>query len=141
MHTHIVFATQHRQAWIMSSWRARLYEYLGGTVRGLGATPQGIGGVEDHVHLLVGFKSTHQLSDFMRELKKSSSTWVREQIGISQFNWQEGYGAFSVSPTARATVKRYIANQERHHLNQSSRDEYLALLNAAGIEFETQYVD
>ena len=64
-----------------------------------------------------------------------------EQIGISQFNWQEGYGAFSVSPTARATVKRYIANQEQHHLKQSSRDEYIALLNAAGIEFETQYLD
>ena len=94
LHTHIVFATQHRQAWIMSSWRARLYEYLGGTVRGLGATPQGIGGVEDHVHLLVGFKSTHQLSDFMRELKKSSSTWVHEQIGISQFNGRKGMEPF-----------------------------------------------
>jgi hypothetical protein len=123
------------------SWRPRLYEYLGGTVRGLGAVPQGIGGVDDHVYLLVGFKSTHRLSDFMRELKKSSSTWVHEQIGITQFNWQEGYGAFSVSPTARESVKRYIANQEQHHRNQSSLDEYVALLNAAGIEFDAQYVE
>jgi putative transposase len=141
LHTHIVFATQHRNAWIKSSWRPRLYEYLGGTVRGLGAVPQGVGGVDDHVHLLVGFKSTYQLSDFMRELKKSSSTWVHEQIGFTQFHWQEGYGAFSVSPTARASVKRYIANQEQHHLHQSSRDEYVELLTAAGIEFDNQYVD
>jgi len=141
LHTHIVFATQHRQAMLNGSWRPRLYEYLGGTVRGLGAVSQGIGGVDDHVYLLVGFKSTHRLSDFMRELKKSSSTWVHEQIGITQFNWQEGYGAFSVSPTARESVKRYIANQEQHHRNQSSLDEYVALLNAAGIEFDAQYVE
>lgn len=112
LHTHIVFATKHRQALIEKSWCSRLYDYLGGTIRGLGATSQGIGGVEDHVHMLVGFKATHQLSDFMRELKKGASIWIHEQIGISQFAWQEGYGAFSVSPTARETVKRYIANQD-----------------------------
>ncbi len=82
---------------IQSTWRERLHEYLGGTVKGLDAFSQGIGGVEDHIHLLVGFKATHRLSDFMQELKKSSSTWVHKEIGLKEFAWQEGYIAFSVS--------------------------------------------
>ena len=70
MHAHIVFATKNRQKLILPAWREQLHEYLGGTAKGLGAFPQGIGGVEDHVHLLIGFKATHRLSDFMQESKK-----------------------------------------------------------------------
>ena len=139
--THIVFATKYREACLTATLRPRLFEYLGGTVRGLGATPQGIGGIEDHVHLLVGFKSTHQLADFMRELKKSSSAWIHEQIGNSDFSWQEGYGAFTVSPTARSSVQRYIAKQESHHRNQSSREEYIEMLKIAGVEFDPKYIE
>ena len=117
MHAHIVFATKHRQKLILPSWRASLHEYLGGTAKGLGAYPQGIGGVEDHVHLLIGFKATHRLSDFMRELKKASSIWIHEEIKSEGFSWQEGYSAFSVSAPARPAVQRYIANQEEHHLS------------------------
>jgi REP element-mobilizing transposase RayT len=141
LHIHVVFATKHRESWIDKSWRPRLYEYLGGVVRGLGATSEGVGGIDDHVHMLIGFKSTHQLAEFMRELKKASSIWIHNQIGLKQFAWQEGYGAFSVSPTARESVQRYIANQEEHHRCKSSRDEYLELLRTSGIEFEEQYVE
>jgi putative transposase len=141
LHTHIVFATKSREPFLVDALRPRLFEYLGGTVRGLGATPQGIGGVEDHVHLLVGFKSTHQIADFMRELKKNASTWIHEQVGDSRFSWQEGYGAFSVSPTARVSVQRYIANQESHHRKQSSRDEYINMLTIAGLEFDPQFIE
>ena len=74
-----------------------LHEYLGGTVNGLKGFSQGVGGTADHVHLLVGLKSTHCLSDFMRELKKSSSSWAHKEIGLAKFAWQEGYGAFTVS--------------------------------------------
>ena len=140
LHTHIVFATKNRKPCLDVGLRPSLFEYLGGTVRGLGATPQGIGGVDDHVHLLVGFKSTHQLADFIRELKKSATTWIREQVGDSGFSWQEGYGAFSVSPTARGSVQRYIANQESHHRKQSSRDEFIEMLTIAGIEFDPQFI-
>ena len=141
LHMHFVFATQHRCAWIDVSWRPRLYEYMGGTIRGLGGVSQGIGGIEDHIHLLVGLKPTHRISDFMRELKKTASIWVHEQIGISQFAWQDGYGAFSVSPTARSSVKRYIANQVEHHKHQTSRDEFIQMLMASGIEFDPQYIE
>lgn len=84
LHYHLVFSTKNRDPFIALAWRARLHEYLGGTVAGLGGFPQGVGGVADHVHLLVGLKATHTLADFMRELKKASSVWVHEQIGLAQ---------------------------------------------------------
>jgi len=101
LHYHIVFSTKGRVPTIDAAWRPRLHEYLGGTVNGLSGFAQGVGGVADHVHLLVGLKSTHCLADFMRELKKSSSSWVHDEIGAKKFAWQEGYSAFTVSPTAR----------------------------------------
>ena len=87
------------------SFEKRLHEYLGGIVKRLDGFPQGIGGIEDHVHLLVGLKTTHRISDFMRELKKSASEWVHSTVGMPEFKWQEGYGIFSVSATARPKVK------------------------------------
>ncbi|MCW5550888.1 MAG: IS200/IS605 family transposase [Verrucomicrobiae bacterium] len=141
LHYHLVFSTKNREALIAPEWRARLHEYLGGTVRGLGGFPEGIGGVADHVHLLVGLKATHCLSDFMRELKKASSTWVHEEIGLRAFAWQEGYAAFTVSATAREGVKRYIANQEEHHRVKSFREELIEMLNKAGVEYDPKYLD
>ena len=73
LHYHVVFSTKGREPWIDSSWRDRLHEYLGGTIRGLGGVPESVGRVADHVHLLVGLKATHCLADFVRELKKASS--------------------------------------------------------------------
>src|SRR5580765_9110296 len=112
LHYHLVFATKNREAIIAPEWRSRMHEYLGGTISGLGGVSQGVGGVADHVHLLVGLKATHCLADVMRELKKASSAWVHEQIGLRTFAWQEGYAAFTVSATARQAVQKYIGNQE-----------------------------
>ena len=119
----------------------RLHEYLGGTVNGLGGITQGVGGVADHVHLLVGLKATHCLADFMRELNKASSVWVHEEIKLADFAWQEGYGAFTVSPTAQASVRRYIANQAEHHHGKSFREELAGLLTASGVSFEDRHLD
>ena len=141
LHYHITFSTKNRERWIAPSWETRLHEYLGGTIRGLDGFPQGIGGVEDHVHLLVGLKTTHTIADFMRELKKASSLWVHEQLGLKEFSWQEGYGIFSVSATARGQVKRYIANQREHHRKMEFRDEFVKLLERAGVEYDAKYLD
>ena len=140
LHYHLVFSTKNRAPLISGDWEARLHEYLGGTVNGLGGVPQGVGGVADHVHLLVGLKSTHCLADFMRELKKASSIWIRDEIGVADFAWQDGYGAFTVSPTSRTGVQGYIANQREHHQDRSFRDEFVEFLTNAGVDFDPKYL-
>ena len=97
-------------------------------------------GIEDHIHMLVGFKATHRLSDFMQALKKSSSTWVHDEIGLKELAWQEGYSAFSVSPPARPAVQQYIQNQEEHHRYKTHKEESIELLEKAGIEFDPKYL-
>ncbi|MCE9531030.1 MAG: IS200/IS605 family transposase [Planctomycetes bacterium] len=141
LHYHLVFATKNRESVMAPEWRSRLHEYLGGTISGLGGNSQGVGGVDDHVHLLVSLKSTHCLADVMRDLKKASSIWVHEKIGLRTFAWQEGYAAFTVSAPARSGVQRYIANQEEHHRAITSRDELLDLLAKAEIEYDPQYFE
>ena len=140
LHYHLVFGTKNRERSIDAKWRDRLHEYLGGTISGLGGFSEGVGGVDDHVHLLVGLKATHCLADVLRELKKASSVWVHEQMGSPAFAWQEGYAAFTVSPTARDAVKSYIAHQEEHHRAKSFREELIEMLKRAGIEFDSKYL-
>ena len=110
-------------------------------MNGLDGLSQGVGGVSDHIHLLVGLRATHRLSDFMRELKKASSAWVHDEIGQADFAWQEGYGAFTVSPTARDDVKRYIANQPEHHQSRSFKEEFIEFLERAGVEYDPKYLE
>ena len=141
LHYHLVFGTKFREPSIGAQWRSRLHEYLGGTIAGLGGFPQGVGGVADHVHLLVGLKATHCLADVLRELKKTSSIWVHEKIGEESFAWQEGYSAFTVSATARKAVQGYIANQEEHHRTKSFREELIEMLTKAEIEYDPKYFD
>ena len=141
LHYHLVFGTKNREALIAPEWRARLHDYLGGTIRGMGGFPEGVGGVADHVHLLVGLKATHCLADVLRELKKASSAWVREEIGLRAFTWQEGYAAFTVSATSRDAVRHYIANQEEHHRMKPFREELIEMLNKAKTEYDPKYLD
>ena len=101
LHYHLVFRTKNDEPVITSAWRDRLHAYLGGVIRTLGGAPEAIGGVADHVHLLVGLRATHTLADVLRELKSVSSKWVHEEVGVCSFSWQEGYGAFTVSASPR----------------------------------------
>lgn len=142
LHYHIVFGTKDRMPLIDASWRPRLHEYLGGVIHGLGGTPESIGGVADHIHLLVGLKSTHCLADLVRDLKKAGTTWVQDTIpNGSKFTWQNGYAAFTVSATSRPAVREYIANQEEHHRTRSFREELVAMLEKAGITHDPKYLD
>ena len=90
LHYHLVFRTKNDEPVITSAWRDRLHAYLGGVIRTLGGAPEAIGGVADHVHLLVGLRATHTLADVLRELKSVSSKWVHEEVGVCSFSWQEG---------------------------------------------------
>lgn len=139
LHYHLVFSTKDRGNFIAPEWRGELHRYMGGVVRGLDGIAEGVGGVADHVHLLVSLKPTHCLSDFMRELKKSSSAWT--QAKDRAFGWQDGYSAFSVSATGKQGVLNYIANQEEHHRVKSFREELVELLDRAGITYNPKYLD
>jgi len=141
LHYHLVFSTKERRAIIADDWRERLHAYMGGILNDMGAVPQAIGGVADHVHLLVGLKATHCLADVMRDLKRGSSEWVHDTIKEHAFAWQEGYGAFTVSATVREEVRHYIARQEEHHRTRKFREEYLEFLRRGGVEFDERFVD
>ena len=139
LHYHIVFSTKERRPFIQSAWRAQLHEYLGGTVRGLGGVAEIVGGVEDHVHLLVGLRATHCLADFMQELKKASSVWAATKHDEA-FRWQDGYAAFTVSWTHIDPVRHYISTQEEHHRKIDFTPELKQLLEKNGVRFEGKHL-
>lgn len=138
---HFVFSTKHRIESIDAEWRDSLHSYLAGILTNLGAAPQRIGGVADHVHVLVGLLATHRVADVLRELKKGSSIWVHKEIGLASFGWQEGYSGFTLSPNTCAAVNAYIANQEEHHRKKSFHEELIEMLDRAGVEYDPRYLD
>lgn len=140
LHYHLVFGTKNHEPGIAPTWRPQLHAFMGGVVRTLGGTPQIVGGVADHVHLLVGLRATHGLADVLRELKAVSSKWVHAEVKVPGFAWQEGYGAFTVSASQCEAVRRYIAMQEEHHRVRTFREEYLDFLLRSGVEFDAQYL-
>lgn len=138
---HIVFSTKNREPFITKDVQPRLYEYIGGIVRGLGGVSLEIGGVEDHVHLLAKLRADKAVSDVLRDLKANSSGWMRKVFAEQRdFSWQNGYGAFTVSASQVERVRTYIANQERHHKERSFREEFIELLKANQIEFDERYL-
>ena len=124
---------------ITKEWRERLHSYLGGIVNGLEGVPLVIGGIEDHVHLLIGLKSKHRLDYFLRDLKADSSSWVHQELK-KKFEWQKGYAAFTVSPSSLEGVKKYILNQEKHHAGKTFKEEFVELLKAGGVAYEEKYL-
>jgi REP element-mobilizing transposase RayT len=140
LHYHLIFSTKERRPLINGAWRAQLHAYLGGAVRTCGGVAEAVGGTNDHVHLLVGLRATHRLADVLREIKHSSSQWAHETVGARVFAWQEGYGAFTVSASNLAQVKKYIAKQEEHHRGSTFKQEYVALLRRSGVEYDERFL-
>ncbi len=141
LHYHLIFSTKHREPWLSPSLRIAVHEYLGGIVKGQSAEIHRVGGTGDHVHLLVSLRATHCLADFMRELKKASSHWIRQESRLAGFSWQEGYCALTVSPSARSAVNQYIAGQEAHHRKRSFREELIDLLEKSGVRYDAKYLN
>lgn len=140
LHYHLVWSTKDRRPLIAPAWKDRLHAWLGGCVRELGGVAVAAGGMPDHVHCLVGLKATHCLSDFMRVLKSESSEWVHKDMGEPLFQWQEGYGAFTVSPSQLDKVRQYVLNQVEHHRVKTFQEEYVELLKRAGVSYDEKYL-
>ena len=140
LYYHLVFSTKGRLPWIKESWEERLHSYLGGIIRNLGGVAEEIGSTDDHLHILASLRATHCLADVMREIKANSSGWIHRTFRYRRFNWQDGYGAFTVSHSDVHTIKRYIRGQREHHRKRTFMEEYLDLLKQNGAEFEERYL-
>ena len=138
---HCVFSTKERRPHIRREIRDRLWPYLGGIAKQNNMMPVEIGGVEDHVHLLLSLPATMPVAKAMQLVKGGSSKWIHETFPDQRaFAWQEKYGAFSVSASQVNTVRRYIENQETHHRKLSFQDEFVALLEKHEVDYNAQYL-
>ncbi len=118
-----------------------MHAYLGGIVKELGCKPIRIGGVEDHVHLLTTLSRTLAIADFIKETKRVSSIWGHQRQNTPKaFQWQSGYGVFSVSHSQLEPVIRYIDNQQEHHTRYDFQTELRELFRRHQVEFDERYL-
>lgn len=137
----IVFAVKNRDALIDRDWENELYKYITGIIQNKGQKLIAINGMPDHIHLLIGMKPACCLADLVREIKKSTNTFIREKkFSKFRFEWQEGYGAFSYSHSALDNVIMYIDNQKQHHARMNFRDEYIDFLKKFEVEYKEEYL-
>src|SRR5436309_10700974 len=141
VYLHIVFSAKNRAPFITPEIAARLYPYLAATALGNGTKALDVGGMPDHVHLLLSFGRGEAIADVVKTLKAGSSRWVHDTFpDLREFAWQNGYGAFSVGYRELPAVRAYIAGQEEHHRKTSFQDEYRGLLRAHGLEWDERYL-
>lgn len=137
----VVFAVRERDASIAANWKEELFKYITGIVRNKGQKPIAIGGVEDHIHILIALDPDIALSDLVRDIKAASSKWINaRRLVRGRFYWQEGFGAFSYSRSQLDNVARYVLDQEQHHKVRSFRQEYQGLLRKFEVEFDARYI-
>ena len=138
---HCTFSTKDRVPLIDSDLESRLWPYLGGIARENRMKALAIGGTSDHVHALLSLQGMMSFAKAVQLIKGGSSKWVHDTFpGQKKFGWQEGYGAFSVSPSQAPKTIAYINNQKEHHRRKTFQEEFLDLLKKHGIEFDSRYV-
>ncbi len=137
----IVFAVKGRNSSIQKNWEEDLFKYTTGIVQNKGQKMLAINGMPDHIHFLIGMKPSCCLSDLVREIKKSTNSFIKEKkFTRFNFEWQEGYGAFSYSHSSLDKVIGYIMSQKEHHKKCSFKTEYMAFLKKFDIEFKDEYL-
>ena len=138
---HLIFSTTERRPLIKIEYQPRLYDYIGGIVRGTGGISLGVNGTEDHVHVLAKLRPDRALSDVLRDLKSNATGWMHDVFPrVSDFSWQRGYAAFTVSQSHVKQVQQYLAGQKEHHQKISFRDEFILFLKANGIAYDERYL-
>jgi REP element-mobilizing transposase RayT len=139
---HIVFSTKDRRPFLRDPvLRAELHRYIGGILLNRDCQPLIIGGVEDHVHILSMLSRTTTPADTVKEVKRSSSLWIKERDrSLQDFAWQNGYGIFSIGFSQLEDVRRYVANQVEHHRKVGFQEELRRLLTRYEIQFDERYV-
>lgn len=141
LYIQVIFAVQNRVALIGSKWEVELYKYITGIVQNKGQKMLVINGTENHLHFLIGMKPKCCLSDLVREVKKSSTEFIKtKKLTNFAFKWQEGFGAFSYSHSNLPSVIRYIENQKEHHKNKTFKEEYEEFLKIFEVEYKKEHI-
>jgi putative transposase len=140
LHYHFAFSTKNREPWITSEIENRVWAYIGGVAWPHKMTALQIGGIEDHIHAVLMAPPTLSPSQIAQYLKGDSSKWIHEEFrNLRAFEWQDGYGGFTVSKSQLPDVIAYIKNQREHHRKGSFEDEYLELLKKHGVDYDERY--
>lgn len=138
---HVVFSTKNREPWLDNNVRPQMHAYLATICRDLGAEVPAIGGVADHVHIIITLPRTLSSAELVEKIKKTSSKWIKAlHSRYRRFFWQRGYSAFSVSPSQLKAVLQYVQTQEEHHRIKTFQEEYRELLRKHGVAFDERYV-
>ena len=141
LYAHCVFTPLGRQSMLKDPVRLNVHKYIYGVIKGKNCFPVAINGTIDHIHLLIGFCPSIAIENLVRDIKRSSSLFINSNHLLpSKFNWQEGYGAFTVGYRDLDNVYNYILNQETHHLKDSFKKEYLGILTEQEIDFSGDYL-
>jgi putative transposase len=137
---HVVFSTKNREPMLSDAMRQDVFAYMATVGRDLGCEVYRVGGMPDHVHLAVGLSRTLAVAGFVKKVKQTSSLWINGQGKNPRFEWQSGYGAFSIGESQLQTLIHYIEQQEVHHRTKTFQEEYRAMLEKYRIESDERYV-
>ena len=141
IYIHVVFAVKGRENCVSNKWKDELYKYICGIVNNNNQKVYAINGMPDHIHILISIKPNCLISDLIRDIKASSSKWINlKKYVFGKFQWQEGFGSFSVSQSQVDKVIAYIDNQEVHHQKLSFKQEYIGFLKSYKIKYDEKYV-
>ena len=141
LYIHIVFTVKGRSNLISTRWKEDLYKYITGIITNEKQKLMIINGMPDHLHLLIGLKPDCNLSDLIRTIKANSSKWINEnRFVVGKFQWQKGFGAFSIGTSSVDTVINYIKTQEEHHRKKTFKEEYIEFLEAYQIDYNINYL-
>ncbi len=139
---HCVWSTKKREPSLNADLRGRLWPYLGGIAREKKMKAMAIGGTADHVHMLISLPPTLSVAKAVQLLKGNSSKWIHETFSRTRsFEWQEGYGAFSISVSGIDATVSYIRNQTEHHRARSFREEFATMLGKHGFDYDERMLE
>ena len=141
LHYHVIFSTKNREPWIHQEIEQRVWSYIGGIARENDMKALLVGGIENHVHLLLGIPAVLSVSKALQLIKGGSSGWMKENLpAMGGFAWQDGYAAFTVSKSQLPEIEEYITGQREHHRIKTFEEEYRAFLDRHEIDYEEEYV-
>lgn len=138
---HIIFSTKNRVPFLRDDIRSELHRYMATVLKEFESPALVIGSTADHVHILCSLSRNHAAAKIVEKVKTSTSKWVKTKgDGYAKFQWQNGYGAFSVSESNAAAVRKYIFNQAEHHRTKTFQEEYRAFLKRHNVLYDERYV-